>query len=111
MQLAQGGMNLIGVRHMRGRVRSKVEEHALTFDARQLKMCRDVEHLLTTLTAPQARVLRLHYGLEGFRRMTDREIGQYMFRSSDAVRQLRLRAMKSLRRRIKARSSIQSLFV
>lgn len=65
-----------------------------------LKSCQVVlEDVLSKLTPLQARVLRLHYGLEGWHQMSVTEISHVMIiRSPRAVEQVRRRAIAAIQR-------------
>lgn len=65
---------------------------------REIERIKRVESALLRLTSLQARVLRLYYGLEGWRPMTFHEISETMIvRSTAAVRSLHRRAIRSIR--------------
>jgi RNA polymerase primary sigma factor len=60
-------------------------------------LAEQIERALDTLSARDARVLRLYFGLEGDREHTLEEIGNMLGVTRERVRQLRDRALKRLR--------------
>lgn len=56
-----------------------------------------VEQAMDDLTENEVRVLRMYYGLDGCKPMTLEQIGAYMGRTRERVRQIRERALQKLR--------------
>ena len=57
----------------------------------------DVQQAMHALTEGEARVLRMYYGLEGHESMTLEEIGSYVGRTRERVRQIKEKALQKLR--------------
>jgi RNA polymerase primary sigma factor len=57
----------------------------------------EIERAMHTLTEGEARVLRMYYGLDGHEAMTLEEIGSYVGRTRERVRQIKEKALSKLR--------------
>ena len=57
----------------------------------------DVQQAMHALTEGEARVLKMYYGLEGHEAMTLEEIGSYVGRTRERVRQIKEKALQKLR--------------
>jgi RNA polymerase primary sigma factor len=57
----------------------------------------EIERAMHTLTEGEARVLRMYYGLDGHESMTLEEIGSYVGRTRERVRQIKEKALSKLR--------------
>ena len=57
----------------------------------------DVQQAMHALTEGEARVLKMYYGLEGHEAMTLEEIGAYVGRTRERVRQIKEKALQKLR--------------
>jgi len=57
----------------------------------------EIERAMHTLTEGEARVLRMYYGLDGHEAMTLEEIGSYVGRTRERVRQIKEKALGKLR--------------
>jgi RNA polymerase primary sigma factor len=58
---------------------------------------REVKRAMQALTEGEARVLRMYYGLDGHEPMTLEEIGVYVGRTRERVRQIKEKALQKLR--------------
>ena len=57
----------------------------------------EVHRAMHALTEGEARVLKMYYGLEGYESMTLEEIGAYVGRTRERVRQIKEKALQKLR--------------
>ena len=57
----------------------------------------EITHAMGALTSGEARVLRMYYGLDGHQPMTLEEIGGYVGRTRERVRQIKEKALSKLR--------------
>ena len=57
----------------------------------------EVKRAMHALTEGEARVLRMYYGLDGHEPMTLEEIGAYVWRTRERVRQIKEKALQKLR--------------
>ena len=57
----------------------------------------EIQDAMAALTEGEARVLRMYYGLDGQENMTLEEIGTYVGRTRERVRQIKEKALQKLR--------------
>ena len=62
-------------------------------------LCRDIERVLVSLKAREADVVRLSFGLNGRAPMTLEEIANQLGLTRERIRQIREKALRSLRKK------------